>query len=70
MNEPRELRERARRWLRWAEEELTMAAAVAENPELVPRGACVWAQQAAETALKALLVAAAAARLPAVGRPE
>lgn len=56
LNEPHELRSRARRWLRWAEEDLATASVVATNPHLVPRGACVWAQQAAEKALKALLV--------------
>ena len=46
----------ARRWLRWAAEDLALAEHTAADPELVPRGACVWAHQAAEKALKALLI--------------
>jgi HEPN domain-containing protein len=56
MNEPRELRERAQRWLSWAVEDLAMAETLAANPQLAPRGACMWAHQAAEKALKALLI--------------
>jgi HEPN domain-containing protein len=47
----------ARRWLRWAEEDLQLAIHVIGDSELAPRGACTWAHQAAEKALKALLVA-------------
>lgn len=46
----------ARRWLRWADEDLTLAEHTAADPDLVARGACVWAHQAAEKALKALLI--------------
>ena len=56
MSAPHELRARARRWLRWSQEDLALARGIAAEPELVPRGACAWAQQAAEKALKALLV--------------
>ena len=56
MNERHELRTRALRWLSWAEEDLDLARATLGTEGLVPRGACAWAQQAAEKALKALLV--------------
>ena len=56
MNEPHELRARALRWLSWAVEDLDLAQATLEARGVVPRGACAWAQQAAEKALKALLV--------------
>jgi HEPN domain-containing protein len=46
----------ARRWLRWADEDLALAEHTAADPDLVSRGACVWAHQAAEKALKALLI--------------
>lgn len=46
----------ARRWLRWAEEDLALAVHTASDADLVARGACVWAHQAAEKAIKALLV--------------
>jgi HEPN domain-containing protein len=46
----------ALRWLRWAREDLVLAEHSAADIDLVPRGACVWAHQAAEKALKALLV--------------
>jgi HEPN domain-containing protein len=46
----------ALRWLRWAEEDLEVARHIAAGTSLVPRGACAWAQQAAEKAIKALLV--------------
>jgi HEPN domain-containing protein len=42
--------------LRWADEDLALAEHTAADPEVVPRGACVWAHQAAEKALKALLI--------------
>lgn len=45
------------RWLRLAQEDLTVARHSAADPELVARAACTWAHQAAEKALKALLVA-------------
>lgn len=46
----------ARRWLRWADEDLALAEHTAADPDVVARGACVWAHQAAEKALKALLI--------------
>ena len=46
----------ARRWLRWADEDLALAEHTAADADVVARGACVWAHQAAEKALKALLV--------------
>ena len=50
--------ERARRWLRWADEDLVAAGHSAADAEVTPRVACGLAQQAAEKAIKALLVAA------------
>ena len=46
----------ARRWLRWADEDLALAEHTAADPDVVARGACVWAHQAAEKALKALMI--------------
>lgn len=46
----------ARRWLRWADEDLALAEHTAADADVVARGACVWAHQAAEKAFKALLV--------------
>ena len=46
----------ARRWLRWADEDLALAEHSAADSGVVARGACVWAHQAAEKALKALLI--------------
>lgn len=46
----------ALRWLQLAEEDLTVARHTAADPDLVSRAACTWAHQAAEKALKALLV--------------
>ena len=46
----------ARRWLRWADEDLALAEHSAADSDVVARGACVWAHQAAEKALKALLI--------------
>lgn len=54
---PESLTSRVQRWLRWAEEDLTLAEHTGEDHELLPRGACMWAHQAAEKALKALVVA-------------
>ncbi len=45
------------RWLRWAREDLSLAEHTAHDPDVVARGACMWAHQSAEKALKALLVA-------------
>jgi HEPN domain-containing protein len=47
----------ARRWLDWAEEDLVLAVHTLADEALVARGACTWAHQAAEKAIKALLVA-------------
>lgn len=44
------------RWLRYAKEDLTAAEAIREQKEMAPRHACWLAQQAAEKALKAVLV--------------
>jgi len=56
MTEAEQLEE-ARRWLRFATEDLEVAEAVAKDPELTPRAACLHAQQAGEKAIKAALVA-------------
>lgn len=57
MNVPHETAAAARRWLRWANEDLALAFHAARNEELAPRGACMWSHQAGEKAMKALLVA-------------
>lgn len=44
------------RWLRYAEEDLITAETLLEQPRIVPRQACWLAQQAAEKAIKAVLV--------------
>jgi HEPN domain-containing protein len=54
---PPDRREVARRWLRWATEDLVLAEHTAADEELVARGACIWAHQASEKAIKALLIA-------------
>lgn len=54
---PRELPADATRWLRWAGEDLAVAEHISQDTDLVPRGACVFAHQAADKALKGLLVA-------------
>ena len=46
----------ATRWLRYAEEDLIAAETLLGQPHVVPRHACWLAQQAAEKALKAVLV--------------
>lgn len=48
----------ARRWLRFAHEDLTTAARLGGSMDAVPRHVCWLAQQAAEKALKAALIAA------------
>ena len=53
---PLDSTEIARRWLRWAVEDLALAEHTAADSDVVARGACVWAHQAAEKALKALLI--------------
>jgi HEPN domain-containing protein len=45
-----------RRWVRYAREDLRAAQAATRAPDLVPRHACLLAQQAAEKVLKAALV--------------
>lgn len=55
MSEP-ERTEEARRWLRYAHEDLASAAAMSEQGLGVPRQACWLAQQAVEKAIKAALV--------------
>jgi HEPN domain-containing protein len=47
----------ARAWLRFAERDLRSASMVSDAPDADPAAACFFAQQAAEKALKALLVA-------------
>lgn len=54
MNE--ELRREVARWLRYAEEDLGEAQRLVEQPETVPRHPAWLAQQAAEKALKAVLI--------------
>jgi HEPN domain-containing protein len=48
--------EEVRRWLRYAHEDLTTAELLSRTPEAIPRHVCFLAQQAAEKALKAVLV--------------
>ncbi len=54
---PSDRGEVARRWMRWATEDLVLAEHMAADEEVVSRGACIWAHQAAEKAIKALLTA-------------
>jgi len=59
MTEPHESAlSESQRWLRWAREDLTLAQHALADREVVRRGACTWAHQAAEKAVKALLVSA------------
>ena len=44
------------RWLRYAEEDLRTAETLLNQPHVVPRHTCWFAQQAVEKALKAVLV--------------
>ena len=53
---PRDRADVAGRSLRWADEDLALAEHTAADSGVVARGACVWAHQAAEKALKALLI--------------
>jgi HEPN domain-containing protein len=55
-SDPTDRLDLARRWLRWADEDLALAKHTAADPNVVARGACVWAHQAAEKAIKALLI--------------
>lgn len=48
----------ARRWIRFAEEDLHQAEHILEQEDFVPRHPCWLAQQAAEKAMKAVLIAA------------
>ena len=48
--------EEARRWLRFAHEDLRTAEALLQQSDSIPRHVCWLAQQAAEKALKAVLV--------------
>ena len=56
MSNPERIAE-VRRWLRFAREDLTAAEALLRDEGVVPRHVCWLAQQAAEKALKAALVA-------------
>lgn len=47
----------AQRWMRYAEEDLALAGGLASGPETSARMACWHAQQGAEKALKAALIA-------------
>jgi HEPN domain-containing protein len=51
-------RREARRWLQFAREDLLGAATLISDVDAAPRLACFFAQQAAEKALKARLIAA------------
>ena len=53
---PRDRADGAGRWLRWADEDLALAGHTAADSGVVARGACLWAHQAAERALKAPLI--------------
>jgi len=58
MTEVEPIEEPCQRWLRWADEDLLAAGHSSTDAEIAPRVACGLAQQAAEKAIKALLVAA------------
>jgi HEPN domain-containing protein len=45
-----------RRWLRYAREDLSAAESTLNEPDVLPRHVCWLAQQAAEKALKAVLI--------------
>lgn len=55
--EPEELHDRVRLWLTWARDDLALCRSALADPDVVRRGACTWAHQSAEKALKALVVA-------------
>ena len=57
MSVPPEIIDAARRWTRWASENHALARVTSANTDLVPRGACMWAHQSGEKAIKAVLVA-------------
>jgi HEPN domain-containing protein len=52
-----ERRREAFRWIRFADEDLRTARACLNDDDVPPRQACYFAQQAAEKALKACLIA-------------
>jgi HEPN domain-containing protein len=53
---PAEADDLALEWLRYAEEDLRAAEALAEDAGVAPRQACLLSQQAAEKALKSIFV--------------
>lgn len=55
MSEPEHIRE-ARRWLQYAREDLEAAEHVPDDRTMAPRHGCLLAQQAAEKALKTVLI--------------
>lgn len=55
--EPEALHRRVTQWLTWARDDLALARSALSDPEVVRRGACTWAHQCAEKALKAMVVA-------------
>jgi HEPN domain-containing protein len=55
LSDPKHVEE-ARRWLRYAREDLATAASIVDTGSGVPRQACWLAQQAAEKGIKAALV--------------
>ena len=57
MSDPDAVREVTGRWLRAATDDLRAAQLLAESDEITPDVACFHAQQAAEKALKSVLVA-------------
>lgn len=56
MAETDSTRQESQRWFRWASEDLLAAERTAGDADVAPRVACGLAQQAAEKAIKALLV--------------
>jgi HEPN domain-containing protein len=55
MNDRREETEESR-WLRYAREDIRCARALRAEPGIVPREACAMSQEAAEKAMKAVLI--------------
>ncbi len=56
MNDPNPVMEEARRWLRFSEEDLSVAARLMLGAPTAPRHVCWLSQQAAEKSLKAALI--------------
>ena len=56
MNDPNPVVEEALRWLRFSEEDLSVAARLMSGTPTAPRHACWLSQQGAEKALKAALM--------------